>query len=185
MVKTVMPIEIEAKAYTKHLKEIEKKILSMGAKMTWQGEQIDTYYKHPIRDFAATDEALRVREEEGKATLTYKGPKLDTLSKTREELKVRVEDAHVTKNLLEKLGFKEAGMVRKHRMKFFLSEFKVCLDKVENLGEFVEVEASLHSEDSDEGVAALREGVLKTLDLLGLKDRERRSYLELLYPRLH
>lgn len=175
-----MPIEIEAKAYVKNLKELEEKILSIGAKLVWEGEQIDTYYNHPSKVFAKTDEALRVREEEGKTILTYKGPKIDMLSKTREEIKVQVEDVSSTKELLKKLGFKEVGVVRKHRAKYFLGEFKVCLDKVDNLGEFAEIEASSLSEDSDAKVATLRDRILKTFDVLGLNETERRSYLELL-----
>ncbi len=179
-VSVVMPIEIEAKAYAKNLKVIEEKIINIGAKLVWQGKQVDTYYNHPNRNFAETDEALRVREEEDKAVLTYKGPKIDTLTKTREEIKVQLKDTSSIKELLKRLGFKEVGVVKKHRMKFFLDEFKICLDKVEGLGEFVEIEAASHSKESNAKVTALRNRILKTFDQLGLKDMERRSYLELL-----
>lgn len=177
-----MSIEIEVKAYARNLREIKETILSMGATLVWQGEQADTYYNHPGRDFAATDEALRVREEEGRAALTYKGPKLDTLSKTREEIEVQIEDGSALKEMLKKLGFSEAGVVRKHRMKLALDEFEFCLDNVENLGEFVEIEVVLPSETSSMSIDAARDNVLTTLERLGLKEKERRSYLELLYP---
>ncbi len=179
-----MPTEIELKAYAKNLNGIKETILGMGAKPLWQGEQIDTYYKHPSRNFAATDEALRVREQEGTTLLTYKGPKLDAISKTREEIEVQIEDGNAIKELLKKLGFTEAGRVRKHREKLRLDEFEFCLDKVDNLGEFVEIEALLPSEDSNVRVDAMRNSMLETLERLGLKEKERRSYLELLYPKL-
>ncbi|UCE73190.1 MAG: class IV adenylate cyclase [Methanomassiliicoccales archaeon] len=175
-----MPIEVEVKAYAVNLKEIEEKILSMGVRQAWQGEQVDTYFNHPARDFKTTDEALRVREVEGKTVLTYKGPKIDTLSKTREEINVQVEDALSTQRLLKKLGFEEVGVVRKLRKKYFLGEFKVCLDEVDNLGEFVERELSVATKDSDAQVKKLRDSIIRTLDSFGLKRRERRSYLELL-----
>ena len=180
-----MAIEIEAKAYAKNLQKIEEKILSMGAELVWMGDQTDTYFSHPARSFKDTDEALRVREEEGKMTLTYKGPKIDATSKTRMEINVQVEDDDAVKQLLKKLGFLEAAVVTKHRRKFMLDEFKICLDEVHNLGEFVEIETSAKTEDSEEKVEELRDCVLKTLDLLDLKERERKSYLELLYPELH
>ncbi len=179
-----MPMEIEVKAYAKDLKEVEEKIKSMGAKLVWEGEQMDTYYSHPSRNFAATDEALRVRIEEGKAFITYKGPKIDNISKTREEIKVQVEDATAANDILKKLGFKEVGAVRKLRKKFLLGELKICLDTVENLGEFVEIEILEPFEDSKTNMDELRTLVLKTMDELGLKEKERKSYLELLHPEL-
>lgn len=184
MEREAMPMEIEVKAYAKDLKEVEEKIKSMGAKLVWEGEQMDTYYSHPSRNFAATDEALRVRIEEGKAFITYKGPKIDNISKTREEIKVQVEDATAANDILKKLGFKEVGAVRKLRKKFLLGELKICLDTVENLGEFVEIEILEPFEDSKTNMDELRTLVLKTMDELGLKEKERKSYLELLHPEL-
>jgi adenylate cyclase class 2 len=175
-----MPIEIEAKAYAKNLGSMEDKIKGMGAKLAWQGEQKDTYYNHPSRDFATTDEALRVREEEGTIILTYKGPKIDKLTKTREEIKVQVENMASIKEILMKLGFKEVGMVKKHRKKYILGKFKICLDDVDKLGEFAEVEALLYPEKSNDEVRTQRDDILKVFDELGLKEMERRSYLELL-----
>jgi adenylate cyclase class 2 len=179
-----MPIEIEAKAYADDLEGIEKKILSMGAKLTWQGEQKDIYYNHPARDFASTDEALRVREEGEKVILTYKGPKIDDITKTREEIKVNVGDMPSIKEILIKLGFKEVGVVKKHRKKYILSEFKICLDDVADLGGFVEIESLFYPEISNENIEMKREDILTFLDELKIKKMERRSYLELLLDKL-
>ncbi len=179
-----MPIEIEAKAYADDLQVIEKKILSMGAKLTWQGEQKDIYYNHPARDFASTDEALRVREEGEKVILTYKGPKIDDITKTREEIKVNVEDTPSIKEILIKLGFKEVGVVKKHRKKYILREFKICLDNVADLGCFVEIESLFYPKKSNENIEMQREDILKFLDELKIKKMERRSYLELLLDKL-
>ncbi|UCG69619.1 MAG: class IV adenylate cyclase [Thermoplasmata archaeon] len=175
-----MAIEIEAKAYTKNLKEIEQKIREIGAKQTWEGEQKDTYYNHPERDFAKTDEALRVREEDGKVILTYKGPKIDNLTKTREEIKVQVKDLSSILEILLKLGFKEVFKVKKHRKIFLLEDFKICLDSVENLGDFVEIETSVSSEVSEEKISEIRDSILRTMEEWGLLELERKSYLELL-----
>ena len=109
-----MGLEVEVKAYAVDLKEIEAKILGMGAETTWEGEQVDTYYNHPERDFAKTDEALRIRKEKKRNALTYKGPKVDNLSKTREEIQFSIEDPEAAGTMLERLGFSEAGVVKKH-----------------------------------------------------------------------
>jgi adenylate cyclase class 2 len=178
-----MAMEVEVKAYAGDLKEIEIKILGMGAEPTWEGEQADTYYNHPERDFAKTDEALRIRKEKDRNALTYKGPKLDELSKTREEIQFSIENAEAAGNVLEKLGFSEAGTVKKYRKKFKLGEMKISLDKVEGLGDFVEIEA-LDSNISEQDVSKTRDRIIVIMDELGLEKRERTSYLELLYPEL-
>ena len=76
---------------------------------------------------------------EGQAVLTYKGPKLDGVSKTREELETPV-DGITAKRVLTALGFSEAGIVSKIREVFKVGEIIVCLDAVDNLGQFLEVE---------------------------------------------
>ena len=107
--------------------------------------QSDTYFAAPHRDFAKTDEALRIRSLDGQAVLTYKGPKLDSVSKTREELETPVDEATTT-GILHALGFSEAGVVRKKREVFRAGEITVCLDAVEGLGEFLEVEIVAENE---------------------------------------
>ncbi|UCF07441.1 MAG: class IV adenylate cyclase [Thermoplasmata archaeon] len=176
-----MGMEIEVKAYAEDLKAVEAKIMEMGAEPTWEGEQNDTYYNHPQRDFAKTDEALRIRRERGRNSLTYKGPKVDEQSKTREEILFSIENPDAAGNLLVKLGFTEAGRVKKQRKKFELGDLKISLDRVEGLGDFVEIEA-LNAAISKQDVSKMRDRIIALMDELDLKRRERTSYLELLYP---
>lgn len=178
-----MGMEVEVKAYAGDLKEIEIKILEMGAEPTWEGDQVDTYYNHPEKDFAKTDEALRIRKEKGRNSLTYKGPKVDELSKTREEIQFSIENAEAAGKVLIKLGFSTAGIVKKYRKKFKLGDMKISLDRVEVLGDFVEIEA-LDTTISENEVSKTRDRIIAIMDELGLNNRERTSYLELLYPEL-
>jgi adenylate cyclase class 2 len=148
-------------------------------------EQVDTYYDAPHRDFGETDEALRVRREESddEATvkLTYKGPLVDTESKTREEFETVVGDGETIRELLEALGFEPAATVRKHRERFALEGYTVALDRVAGLGEFVEVETAAVEGD----VSEAREGVQSRVEALGLDPAAgiRTSYLGLLLGR--
>ncbi len=174
-----MVMEVEAKAHCKDLGEIERRIVGLGAEFQEELEQIDTYYNHPARDFAQTDEALRIRRVDEKAYLTYKGSKIDNITKTREEMEVLVENGDSVKEILDKLGFSEVGTVKKVRKKYTFNDFIICLDKVDGLGSFVEMEAQCDSEDSEE-VSRLRDEILRTLKELGLEKIERKSYLELL-----
>ena len=137
-------IEVEVKVRADHekVRSILKKIGAVKVRVEIQS---DTYFAAPHRDFAKTDEALRIRSLDGQAVLTYKGPKLDGVSKTREELETPVDEVTITR-ILHALGFSEAGIVRKIREVFKAGEITVCLDAVEGLGEFLEVEIVAENE---------------------------------------
>ena len=168
-------MEIEVKAPAEDLEIIATHLQRLGEVFTGRAHQTDRYFSHPQRDFAQTDEALRIRIADDSAFLTYKGRKIDKLSKTREEIEVAVSDAAAATRLLERLGFVPVAVVRKFRRTYDLDEFTICLDDVAGLGTFVEVEAR--------GVADIekaRDGALALLAQLKLQRTERRSYLELL-----
>jgi adenylate cyclase class 2 len=130
----------------------------------------DVYFSSPIRDFKETDEALRIRYSGDKAILTYKGPKLDKVSKSREEYETYVSGE--IEQILQKLGYKKLLNVRKKRKVYLYKDFTISLDEVEELGEFVEVE--LKSENLQD--VKRIENLFDDLFL----ESERRSYLELL-----
>ena len=157
-------IEIEVKVRADHSKA--RPILDkIGAIKIGVESQSDIYFAVPYRDFAKTDEALRIRSLDGKAVLTYKGPKLDSVSKTRKEFETPVDEA-ATIEILHALGFFSAG------------EITVCLDAVEELGEFLEVEIMAESENEFE---ASRAKLFKLLNQFGAgeEDSIRTSYLEM------
>lgn len=141
-------------------------------------EQADTYFDHPARSFAETDEALRVRRAGDSAALTYKGPKVDAASKTRRELETAIADPEAAEALLRALDFEPVATVEKRRERYALDGYTVALDAVEGVGEFVEVEAEGEAADIDELLA----GANAVLERLGLDpdDGVRAAYLELL-----
>ncbi len=55
-------IEVEVKAHATNLDEIEKKVIEIGASRRGEEYQEDLYFNAPHRDFAQTDEALRIRK---------------------------------------------------------------------------------------------------------------------------
>lgn len=169
--------EVEVKVPA-DLASVRARLEHLGADRRGTTEQVDTYYDHPVRSFAATDEALRVRREDGRAALTYKGPKVDAASKTRREAETDIDDPDAADELLRGVGFEPAGEVRKTRVRFAIDDYTVTLDAVEGLGEFVEVEAA----GAEAAIESLREGAYDLLERLGLDPSEqvRASYLELL-----
>ncbi|WP_226041328.1 class IV adenylate cyclase [Natrinema sp. DC36] len=146
--------------------------------------QVDTYYDAPHREFAETDEALRIRSERpedapDETRVTYKGPLVDDESKTREEAETSVADRETMDAILANLGFEPAATVRKDRERFTLEGYTVTLDSVDDVGEYVEVETDV---DGEAELEAAREGAYDVLERLGLDpdDQLRTSYLGLL-----
>ena len=169
-------IEVEVKVRADHSKA--RTILrNIGATEIRTEIQADTYFAAPHRDFAKTDEALRIRSFDGKAVLTYKGPKLDGISKTREELETPI-DEEITAKILYALGFSEAGIVRKSREVFIAGKITVCLDTVEGLGEFLEVEIVAENEKD---LDISRRELFDFLKHFGAEEKDsiRTSYLEM------
>lgn len=172
--------EVELKVRADH-DRVRAALTDRGAVHEATVEQEDTYYDAPDREFAETDEALRIRRERENGTtrtlLTYKGPLVEAESKTREEAETAVEDGHALEAILDGLGYTPAATVSKERELFSFREFTVTLDTVEGLGEFVEVETEVES-----GVDRAREGAREVMRTLGLDPTEqiRSSYLGLL-----
>jgi len=172
--------EVELKVRAAH-EVVRERLADIGADHEGRVRQKDIYYDAPHRDFAETDEALRVRTEEtsdGTTTkLTYKGPLVDEQSKTREEAETAVADPDAARDLLAGLGFEPAATVRKERERFAHEGYTVTLDAVDGLGEFVEVET-----ETEGDIDSAREGARDVLEELRLDADEqiRTSYLGLL-----
>ncbi|NPB01309.1 MAG: class IV adenylate cyclase [Methanopyri archaeon] len=181
-------MEVEIKVRVDDPERVEE-ILSEEGEHVRTLRQEDVYFSHPCRDFAETDEALRLREvetEEGSTCiLTYKGPKIGDVGKSRVEIEVEVSDREAAREILERLGFEplEDMVIRKVRKVYALhvdgTRVEACLDTVEGLGTFLEVEIEAEEDaDVDELEAMLLELVRDRLGVRGEVVRD--SYLELL-----
>jgi len=171
-------LEIEVKARADH-QQVKERLSAMGADFVGVQHHSDTYFNAPHRDFASTDEALRIRSVDGRSVITYKGKKLDTISKTREEFETHVDGGNA-RSILLALGFNESGIVKKTREVFKYRGMTVCLDKVEDIGEFMEVEIT-----TDSDIEGHRKKIFSFLEKFGIgeKDSIRTSYLEMMLER--
>jgi adenylate cyclase, class 2 len=144
----------------------------------------DRYFNAPDRDFARTDEALRLRSIGPNNFITYKGPKTDLLTKTRLELEVPLVDGpespEMLQRLLQHLGYRFVGLVEKCRTIYQLHrgefDLEVCLDEVQGLGKFVELEIMAPEEQLESARAVVQEVARECQ----LSRSERKSYLEML-----
>ncbi len=163
---------------------VQQRLEEWQARPAEERRDADQYFNAPDRDFAQTDEALRIRRIGPANYVTYKGPKRDPTTKTRTEIEVALAPgdraAEDFRQVLLHLRYRAVAEVRKIRRVYHLQRqgwgLEICLDEVEGLGSFVEVEIVAPEERLDEA----RGVVLRLAAELGLTGSERRSYLELL-----
>lgn len=144
--------EREVKIKVESLAGLDKKLVAQGFLFRGRKKERDVYFNHPCRDFSKTDEALRLRfEDDGKVVLTYKGPREERGAiKLREEISCSVVGE--VEEILTRLGFEKVAEVIKEREVFEKGGISVFLDRVEGLGEFVEIEGEADLKEVAESI---------------------------------
>jgi len=177
-------LEVELKFPCPKLEPVRAALLRLGARPSGSKAESDLYFNAPDRDFSRTDEALRLRRRGRENFLTYKGPKIDRSTKTRVEVEVPLANgpaaARDAVSLLAYLGYRRVSWVRKRRRSLSLRRngfpVEACLDEVDSVGRFVELEVRAPSKM----LGRARKALFELAAELGLCGAERRSYLELL-----
>jgi adenylate cyclase class 2 len=95
---------------------------------------------------------LRVRMENGKSRLTFKGPVEPGLMKIREELETVVGDGAILLRVLEELGLHVWFRYEKYREEFAHEDVIVAIDETP-VGVFVEIEGG------EQGIATMAEAL--------------------------
>lgn len=182
-----MTYEVELKFPLADFGPVARLLAELGAVPGETVAQRDQYFNHPCRDFAQTDEAFRLRSVGDAYRITYKGPLIDTRTKTRREIELPItadtDDAARLAELLTCLGFRPVRPVAKTRTLYALTwdsrDFEIAVDRVDGLGLFLEIETQADDADRD----AACDTILRLARRLGLENSERRSYLQLLLER--
>ena len=140
-------VNIEFKAVTEQLDNLEKKLLTLSPRYIGEDNQLDTY-------FNVDSGRLKLREGNIENSLIYY-ERADTVgAKQSNILLYQHNPDKALKDILIKVnGIKT--VVDKRRRIYFIDNVKFHFDLVKDLGTFVEVEAI--DSDGDIGVAKLRE----------------------------
>lgn len=166
-------LEIEIKSYCDNREDVLQRIISRGGRFKERAIEHDIYFNHPCRDFAITDEALRIRVIDKRTILTYKGPKIGDTTKTRFEEEVLFDNLESMQTVLLRLGFTMVDEVVKKREIYCINDVDICVDEVVDVGSFVELEKL--GEDKEK----IEKELFALAEELGLHRFETRSYLEL------
>ena len=177
-------IEVELKIPLKY--SLERTAANLGelgfAPKSFVREQ-DTYFDTSIGQIRQNGEALRIREtskmwgEQTETRITFKGHKLNTRSMTRQELETTIGDAETGMRILQALGYRPVRpTVIKIRREYEKESVTACLDQVEGLGDYLELETVIAEGEDREGALQLLEQILKQLGYT-LAETTRTSYL--------
>ena len=179
-------IEVEVKLPIANKEVVESDLYCMGFVKTSQIREEDCYFDNEARQIRTNGEALRIRKvtdlqsDHSDVVITFKGKKMDQVSMSRRELETQIADAETGVQIFQALGFRIVPpKVVKIRNEYKIGQMTACIDQVQNLGDFLELEIVIQEcEDKDEALGQI-ESVLQKLGY-SLKDTVRNSYLSML-----
>lgn len=178
-------IEVEIKVSVKNITKIEECLLKNGFIKGAHIKESDYYFDNEVHEIRNNDQALRIRssydlDADVKYNLmTFKGSKMDEISMTRKEFEIQIDDADTCMQIFSSLGYKNIYPVIKERQYYHKDCMTACIDQVEKLGCFMELEFIVENESEKD--KALGE-IISTIESFGYSKQEiiRKSYLSML-----
>lgn len=170
-------IEMELKALLKNRLQVMKKIEKFGCEWVLVGMQEDIIYeKNDIQQIAHTP-IFRIRKCGDKTILTLKV--LEEDFDTAEELELNINDEKIMHKMLQTIGFLPKIQIVKRREMTKYKGFNICIDEVEGLGDFIEVEM-ISEKKNDKNI--IYEEIRKILLEIGVEEQDLRKekYYEML-----
>jgi adenylate cyclase class 2 len=175
--------EIEVKAQLRDKETFLKNAHQMGIKFGDAVVHEDTTYESTMAYDDPQWNIFRIRKQGDKTILTMKY-KASLRSRDNHERETIVEDAGQVADMLERVGYSLGVYLRKSRRTAHYNGLELCLDEIEGLGTFVEVE-KLAGENAD--VDAVQTQLWNLLQELGIKpdDRVHKGYDTLMHEHLN
>lgn len=107
---------------------------------------LDLYFDNEFLNLKSHDKVLRLRKENNKYYIAYKGPREnhDNLI-VREEIESEISDFEKAYKIIRNLRFVEIAKVEKERRTYLNKKFpelKITIDKYPFIGEYIEIEGS-------------------------------------------
>ena len=162
------------------MEKAEDRLKNLEAKFVSRKKQIDKIFGHPM--FLDSKNMIvegglvaRIRKIDDEEKLEFK----EISRKTGGiEICSRLDNMDEGLKFLDKLNFKESFTVSKERTLYKYKGFSVCLDRVEHLGNFIEIEKLISKEEDKEKT---KDECLELLQSLGLDYKiENRKYGDLM-----
>ena len=143
--------EIEVKFSLKNVGQVVSFLNKSAEKKVEKVVQVDTYFTPVHKNFLEPDypfQWLRVRESDKNIILNYKHFYPENKKDTNycDEFEVSMNSL-IIKKILECLDFKKLIEVKKERTSWIYKNVEISIDKIEELGSFIELEITTHFED--------------------------------------
>ena len=145
-------MEIEIKAKVDDVEEIKKKLINLGCSFK-ELRQMDRYFlkkgrREQFKQRLPGEYSLRIRNND-KKDFFFTCKELTDKDGVWPENETRITNPEETEQIILKTGHEYLLTLNKKRFVSKLSEFEVCIDDIEHLGTFIEVEVI--SDDVDSG----------------------------------
>jgi adenylate cyclase, class 2 len=175
--------EIEVKARIKNLDQLIKNLEGLGCKLSDYAIQEDKIFLDedtPFEKIRRGTNVLRVRKQDNKNVFTLKKRLENELTCIEHE--TIIENIEELEKILGHLGYLKAVKVNKKRRKCSYNDYEICLDEVEELGNFIEVEKF-----SDEDSLKVQRELKDFLISLGIEEKDfvKQGYDTLIYQSTH
>ena len=164
-----MKSEIEVKAKVKNKDVLVSKLRELGCVLNEPVVQDDCVYNKKgvdPKDHSHGTSVLRIREQKGRIVFTLKKNRSNDLDCIEKE--IEVTDKNTLEEIIELLDYEKTVEVHKKRQKGKYGDYEICLDEVEGLGFFIEVEKM-----SDEAGEKVQNELFDFLKKLGIEDEDR------------
>jgi adenylate cyclase, class 2 len=164
-------IEIEFKFNLENPEELIERLNSVASSEHQDLYQKDTYFVPVHRDFLGVDpvsEWLRLRHTEKGCSVNYKNWYFDEEGKNSsycDEFETGVEDIGILLKIFKKLDISEVIVVEKIRNTWMYKNVEIAVDKVTELGHYIELEYKGDGMDIEENKTHLH----RVLEELGAK----------------
>ena len=119
--------------------------LEKNGEFKYSNRQVDEYYTPAHRDFASIDpikEWIRLRDSDGEFSINYKNWHYDSDGKSRycDEFETVIGDLDQLRKIFTAINLKVLVKVHKQRRVWNYKNYEIAVDRVEGLGDFVEIE---------------------------------------------
>ncbi|MCG2712387.1 MAG: class IV adenylate cyclase [Candidatus Omnitrophica bacterium] len=177
--------EVEIKAKIKDFNSVISKLKEIGCdKISEPIIQRDIIFLGDgleFLDIKSGTNVLRIRAENGKNILTLKQPQENELDCIERE--VIIDNPREMEGILKCLGYHEVVRINKRRRRCDFKKYKICLDEVDMLGKFIEIEKMSREKDS----IKVQDELFQLLLDLGIQKEERitKGYDTLIYRKIN
>ncbi len=163
-----------------------KKFLYEKALFVSENQQVDDYYIPAHRNFLDTkpiQEWFRVREERSQFSVNYKKWHYENgVGSYADEYETRIESKESFQKILSSLDYQKIVTVDKTRKKYTFNDYEIALDRVSNLGDFVEIEYKGNSIEEPKKITDEMFAFLKTFDCGKIENTNGGYPMMLLFP---